>query len=285
MAITDKNKSTIERLKELKTLYEAGILTKEEMEAEKAEILGTNKNDAQKPSTVEVKPKSKNADKGTTVLHDKTTKQPNAISKFFHSKTSIVVICLLVVIITIASFACIKSCGEQQTENYIAVSDTTACDTVVIDTVTYDNDTVAPTNAEQTNCEQLDTAITDVENGGTKINGYTLENFSGKIYSGSGNGGGTGINMTISFMANNECVCVSDWYYGPDTEMEKSKGIYYVSNGYVVVKCQRPDDGYDMNFKFKIAEKGRVLYFDNSDRSSGGSIGNDFMTLEYVKEN
>ena len=45
MAITDKNKSTIERLKELKSLYEAGILTKEEMEVEKAEILGTNKND------------------------------------------------------------------------------------------------------------------------------------------------------------------------------------------------------------------------------------------------
>lgn len=39
MAITDKNKSTIERLKELKSLYEAGILTKEEMDAEKAEIL------------------------------------------------------------------------------------------------------------------------------------------------------------------------------------------------------------------------------------------------------
>ena len=40
MAITDKNKSTVERLKDLCALYEAGILTKEEMEAEKAEILG-----------------------------------------------------------------------------------------------------------------------------------------------------------------------------------------------------------------------------------------------------
>lgn len=73
MAITSKDKPNIERLKELKTLYEAGILTKEEMEAEKAEIFGTNKNDTQQPSTVEVKHKSKNEDKGITVLHDKTT--------------------------------------------------------------------------------------------------------------------------------------------------------------------------------------------------------------------
>ena len=43
MSITDKNKPTIERLKDLQQLYEAGILNKEEMEAEKDEILGKNK--------------------------------------------------------------------------------------------------------------------------------------------------------------------------------------------------------------------------------------------------
>ena len=42
MAITDNNKPTIDRLKDLKNLYEAGILTQEEMEREKAEILGTS---------------------------------------------------------------------------------------------------------------------------------------------------------------------------------------------------------------------------------------------------
>ena len=41
MAMTDKNKSTIERLSELKQLYDAGLLTETEMEAVKAEILGT----------------------------------------------------------------------------------------------------------------------------------------------------------------------------------------------------------------------------------------------------
>ena len=194
------------------------------------------------------------------------------------------VIGLLVVIITIVSFVCIKNCGGQQTDDSIAVSDTTTCDTVVVDTVTYD-DNVALTNVTLTDYEQIDTAETDVENEDDGINEYTLNNFAGKIYSGGGNGGGIGINMTISFLTNNECVCVSDWYYGPDAEMEKSIGTYYVSAGNVVVKCKRPDDGFDMKFRFNIAENGRILYFDNSDRSSGVSIGNDFMTLEYVKKN
>ena len=39
MAITDNNKPTIDRLKDLKNLYEAGILTQEEMEAEKSKVL------------------------------------------------------------------------------------------------------------------------------------------------------------------------------------------------------------------------------------------------------
>lgn len=53
MAITDKNKSTIERLKELKSLYEAGILTEEEMQGEKAEILGTKQTDTAQSSNTE----------------------------------------------------------------------------------------------------------------------------------------------------------------------------------------------------------------------------------------
>lgn len=49
MAITDKNKPTFERLQELKQLYESGILTKEEMEAEKADILGQEKPREEEP--------------------------------------------------------------------------------------------------------------------------------------------------------------------------------------------------------------------------------------------
>jgi len=40
MTMADKNKSTVERLSELKQLYDAGLLTETEMEAVKAEILG-----------------------------------------------------------------------------------------------------------------------------------------------------------------------------------------------------------------------------------------------------
>lgn len=42
MSITDKKKPTIERLNQLKELYQSGILSKAEMEAEKAEILSGN---------------------------------------------------------------------------------------------------------------------------------------------------------------------------------------------------------------------------------------------------
>lgn len=54
MAITDRNKSTFERLQELKQLYESGILTKEEMEAEKADILGQEKPHEEKPEQPQV---------------------------------------------------------------------------------------------------------------------------------------------------------------------------------------------------------------------------------------
>ena len=40
ITMADKNKSTVERLSELKQLYDAGLLTETEMEAVKAEILG-----------------------------------------------------------------------------------------------------------------------------------------------------------------------------------------------------------------------------------------------------
>ena len=40
--MANSNNSQIEKLLELKQLFEAGVLTKEEMEAEKKKILGTN---------------------------------------------------------------------------------------------------------------------------------------------------------------------------------------------------------------------------------------------------
>lgn len=150
MAITDKNKSTIERLKELRSLYEAGILTEEEMEAEKAEILDMNKNDTQQPSIVEVNPKREDTDKGTTVLNDKTTKHPNALSKFFHSKTSIVVIGLLGVITIITLFVCIKSCGEQQSRSMDThIADSIAFVSDVVDSCAFDSVTAHHISSDQ----------------------------------------------------------------------------------------------------------------------------------------
>lgn len=133
MAITDKNKSTLERLQALKQLYVAGILSKEEMEAEKAEILGTNKNNAQQSSGLNIKSKDTNVSK-TTILHDKITHH----SSFFYSKKAIWIIGLLVVIILIVLFFCTKSCGEQHTNDYISATDTIRTDTPT-DTVFADS--------------------------------------------------------------------------------------------------------------------------------------------------
>lgn len=94
MAITDKNKSTIERLKELKSLYEAGILTEEEMKTEKEEILETNKNNTQQSSGSDIKSKDTNVSK-MTILQDETTQHTDVSSSFFSSKKSIGIIALL----------------------------------------------------------------------------------------------------------------------------------------------------------------------------------------------
>lgn len=132
MAITDKNKSTIERLKELKSLYEAGILTEEEMKTEKEKILETNKNNTQQSSDSDIKSKDTNVSK-MTILHDETTQHTDVSSSFFYSKKSIGSIALLVVIIIIALFFCIKSCRGQHTNDYISATDTTQTDTVFTD--------------------------------------------------------------------------------------------------------------------------------------------------------
>lgn len=137
MAITDKNKSTIERLKELKSLYEAGILTEEEMKTEKEEILETNKNNTQQSSGSDIKSKDTNVSK-MTILQDETTQHTDVSSSFFSSKKSIGIIALLVVIIIIALFVCIKSCRGQHTNDYISATDTTRTDTPT-DTVFADS--------------------------------------------------------------------------------------------------------------------------------------------------
>lgn len=135
MAITDKNKSSIERLKELSVLYEAGALTQEEMEAEKAEILNSkpdqkepnvdfdtdeppiddNLNDALKESTVQET--SEEEMEEALVSHESTdTANDSATDKIAVAppKASIsvrkIIIALLIIIIAIALIVAL--CGK-----------------------------------------------------------------------------------------------------------------------------------------------------------------------------
>lgn len=88
----------------------------------------------------------------------------------------------------------------------------------------------------------------------------------GKVYEGSGSLGHTGINMTISFFANNKCVCVSDWYQ-EYPEPKKVEGSYEIKDDKVIVRCNKNE------FVFDIAKDYRVLEINNG-------MEMNFMTLE-----
>lgn len=105
--------------------------------------------------------------------------------------------------------------------------------------------------------------------------------FVGKTYSGSGNGGGLYTEMTISFLADNKCACVSDWYQAYSTKKELH-GNYEVKGKQVFVHCKNDNINYD--FEFDVKENGRVIEFNHFDPSMGGTMGNDYMMLELQGE-
>ncbi len=101
--------------------------------------------------------------------------------------------------------------------------------------------------------------------------------FVGKVYKGSGNGGGLYTEMTISFIDDNQCTCVSDWYQAYSSP-KTLKGQYEIKNNTVVVKCK--DGDTEFLFEFEMKSNGRILEFDHSDPDMEGTIGNDYMSLE-----
>lgn len=140
MAITDKNKSTFERLQELKQLYESGILTKEEMEAEKADILGQEKPSEEEPeqqSTNEEQPSD-----GPKVVFKGEDEVETTAGNALNKKILIGAGIMLVVIIVL--FASLSTCNGGGTD-YEVVEDTvfnytedfSSADTVGYYTPTY----------------------------------------------------------------------------------------------------------------------------------------------------
>lgn len=111
MAITDKNKSTIERLKELKSLYEAGILTEEEMKAEKADILG-NSMTTQSPQTAKDDSNEQQTVKKAHVIEAVNNPQKRSLG---HSTKVISITVVLLAAIIAIIVVCVNQCGNNIT--------------------------------------------------------------------------------------------------------------------------------------------------------------------------
>ena len=125
------NQQTIDKLMEIKKLYEAGVLTKEEMEAEKAKIL--------RPTSVA---SEKSNDKLQPNYNKGTLKQGlSKDTKIWLIAGSVVAVMLIIAII-------IQNCRSSNSQTYdndYAVADT---DTVMVDDTDYD--TAVDDSQEQT---------------------------------------------------------------------------------------------------------------------------------------
>lgn len=124
-------KQTIEKLMEIKKLYEAGVLTKEEMEAEKAKIL--------RPTSVA---SEKSNDKLQPNYNKGTLKQGlSKDTKIWLIAGSVVAVMLIIAIIIQNG----RSSNSQTYDNDYAVADT---DTAMVDDTDYD--TAVDDSQEQT---------------------------------------------------------------------------------------------------------------------------------------
>ncbi len=99
----------------------------------------------------------------------------------------------------------------------------------------------------------------------------------GKTYNGGGNSDGMAIDMTINFLTDNKCVCLSDWYRAYYPDMKKIDGTYEIKGEKVIVRCKDGDIEY--KFAFDVKNEGRVLEFNNSDHEKGRTMSNDYMSL------
>lgn len=138
MAITDKNKSTIDRLKELQTLYEKGILTRKEMESEKMEILGSidkanteNENSKEMPQTIKtsannanitISPNKSNNIQAKSHINKKSTKKMSHLSIIY----AIVFVVIILIILLISNKSCSNSTADESSFDEISTADTAA---------------------------------------------------------------------------------------------------------------------------------------------------------------
>lgn len=128
MAITDKNKSTFERLQELKQLYDAGILNKEEMEAEKAKILNQDTHGIDKTTQSSASLEQQN--KSPKVVYKGADDKETVQGKGHNKKLLIFSISLLTTFIVL--LAALSTCNGGEPD-YVIEADTTYTDTAFVD--------------------------------------------------------------------------------------------------------------------------------------------------------
>jgi hypothetical protein len=157
---------TIDKLMEIKKLYEAGILTKEEMEAEKAKILSpttsqnikNDNNSESKQSDVKVNtPDKKESEvQDVTIVHvskkakEKQQKIKSTPRKGLSENARIWLIAGIVVAVMLTIAIIIQNGRSSNTQTYdndYAVADT---DTVMVDDTDYDTAVDVDDNEEQT---------------------------------------------------------------------------------------------------------------------------------------
>lgn len=117
MTITDKNKSTFERLQELKRLYNAGILTKEEMEAEKTDILNQEKPKNEEKEQPVKSPKVVFVGTDSTNNKAKASLQPGGKT---HNKR-LFIISAVALVAVIAAIISLSTCHGDSTAEAIAM--------------------------------------------------------------------------------------------------------------------------------------------------------------------
>ena len=101
--------------------------------------------------------------------------------------------------------------------------------------------------------------------------------FIGKTYKGTGNGGGLYTEMAITFLANNKCTGVSDWYQAYPSK-KSVDGTYSYDGGNLIVKFNV--DGEQTVLEFDVKNNGTIIEFDKSDPEMDGTMGMDIMSLK-----
>lgn len=144
--------------------------------------------------------------------------------------------------------------------------------------ITFDGDTAHLTFTESS-WEYLPEGTSYSFVRGAKVDYEPANPIGGRIYTGSGKGGGLATNVTIKFDKSGRCQCTSDFYQA-FTQPITVDGTYSINYDIVTVRCQPVGFNAPIVWNFEIMDDGQGLGFNFSDSSGDGSIGTDWLRLK-----